>query len=253
MLTENELFGRAKSHKKTGRKRRVGDSVLNDIKRGDYVVHESNGIGKYDGIVRLEALGKMRDYLKLLYMGGDVLYVPTEQMDRVQKYIGAGEGKAKLTRLGGKSWERARQKAKGAVADMTEELIELYAKRSAIQGYRYSQDGEWQRQFEESFEHEETPDQLTCIEEIKEDMQSPKVMDRLLCGDVGYGKTEVALRAAFKAVMDKKQVAILCPTTILCHQHYMTICDRFNEFPVEKRELSRFVSAAEQKKHGGKT
>ncbi len=247
VLTENELFGRTKSHKKPSRKRGAGDSVLNDIKRGDYVVHESNGIGKYDGIVRLEALGKLRDYLKLLYMGGDVLYVPTEQMDRVQKYIGAGEGKAKLTRLGGKSWEHARQKAKSAVADMTEELIELYAKRSAVQGYRYSQDGEWQCQFEESFEHEETPDQLTCIEEIKEDMQSAKVMDRLLCGDVGYGKTEVALRAAFKAVMDKKQVAILCPTTILCHQHFVTIGERFKDFPVETRELSRFVSATEQK------
>jgi transcription-repair coupling factor (superfamily II helicase) len=168
-------------------------------------------------------------------------------MDRVQKYIGAGEAGPKLTRLGGKSWERARQKARGAVADMTDELIELYAKRSAIQGYRYSMDGEWQRQFEESFEYQETPDQLTCISEIKDDLQSGAVMDRLLCGDVGYGKTEVALRAAFKAVMDKKQVAILCPTTILCHQHYMTIGERFNDFPVEKRELSRFVTTAEQK------
>jgi transcription-repair coupling factor (superfamily II helicase) len=247
VLTENELFGRTKSRKASGRRRRAGDSVLNDIKRGDYVVHEANGIGKFDGVVRLDTLGKSRDYLKLLYMGGDVLYVPTEQMDRVQKYIGAGEGTPKLTRLGGKSWERARQRAKGAVADMTEDLIELYAKRSAVQGYRYSPDGEWQRQFEESFEYQETPDQLSCIEEIKDDMQSGKVMDRLLCGDVGYGKTEVALRAAFKAVMDKKQVALLCPTTILCHQHYMTICERFADFPVEKRELSRFVTAAEQK------
>ena len=157
VLTENELFGRTKSHKTKSRRRRAGDSVLNDIKRGDYVVHESNGIGKFDGVVRLETLGKLRDYLKLLYMGGDVLYVPTEQMDRVQKYIGAGEGKPKLTRLGGKSWERARQKAKGAVADMTDELIELYAQRSAVQGYRYAPDGEWQRQFEESFEYQETP------------------------------------------------------------------------------------------------
>ena len=247
VLTENELFGRAKSRKKAGRKRRAGDSVLGDIKRGDYVVHESNGIGKFDGVVRLETLGKMRDYLKLVYMGGDVLYVPTEQMDRVQKYIGAGEAKPRLTRLGGKSWERARQRAHSAVADMTEELIELYAQRSAVQGYRYSPDGEWQMQFEESFEYQETPDQLSCIEEIKDDMQSGRVMDRLLCGDVGYGKTEVALRAAFKAVMDKKQVAILCPTTILCHQHYMTICERFADFPVEKRELSRFVTPAEQK------
>jgi len=247
VLTENELFGRSKTRKVRKGKRRAGDSVLNDIKRGDYVVHESNGIGKFDGVVRLEALGKMRDYLKLLYMGGDVLYVPTEQMDRVQKYIGAGEGKPKLTRLGGKSWERARQKAKSAVADMTDDLIELYAQRSAVQGFRYSIDGEWQRQFEESFEHQETPDQLTCIEEIKEDMQTNKVMDRLLCGDVGYGKTEVALRAAFKAIMDKKQVAILCPTTILCHQHFMTISERFKGFPIEKRELSRFVTAAEQK------
>ncbi len=248
VLTENELFGRVKSHKKSKSRRRAGDSVLNDIKPGDYVVHEANGIAKFDGVVRLETLGNMRDYLKLKYMGDDVLYVPTEQMDRVQKYIGAGETSPKLTRLGGRSWEKARQRAKGAVADMTDELIELYAKRSAIQGYRYSMDGEWQRQFEESFEHQETPDQLTCIAEIKDDMQSGKVMDRLLCGDVGYGKTEVALRAAFKAVMDKKQVAILCPTTILCHQHFVTLSERFKDFPIEKRELSRFVTAAEQKK-----
>ncbi len=247
VLTENELFGRVKSHKKSKSRRRAGDSVLNDIKPGDYVVHEANGIAKFDGVVRLETLGNMRDYLKLQYLGGDVLYVPTEQMDRVQKYIGAGESAPKLTRLGGRSWENARARANRAVADMTDELIELYAKRSAVQGYRYSMDGEWQKQFEESFEHQETPDQLTCIAEIKDDMQSGKVMDRLLCGDVGYGKTEVALRAAFKAVMDKKQVAILCPTTILCHQHFMTLTERFKDFPVEKRELSRFVTAAEQK------
>lgn len=247
VLTENELFGRSKSRKKKKKRSRAGDAVLNDIKPGDYVVHESHGIGKYDGITRLETLGNQRDYMKLSYLGGDLLYVPTEQMDRVQKYIGSNEAKPKLTRLGGKSWERARQKAKGAVEDMTEDLIELYAKRNAVKGYRYSMDGEWQRQFEDSFPYQETPDQLTCISEIKDDMQSPQVMDRLLCGDVGYGKTEVALRAAFKAIMDKKQVAILCPTTILCHQHYLTICERFKDFPIEKRELSRFVSATNQR------
>lgn len=247
ILTENELFGRSKSHQKKKRRKRAGEAVLNDIKPGDYVVHESHGIGKYDGITRLETLGNLHDYLKILYLGGDVLYVPTEQMDRVQKYIGSNEAKPKLTRLGGKSWERARQKAKVAIADMTDDLIDLYAQRNAIQGYRYSMDGEWQKQFEESFPFQETPDQLTSIADIKDDMQSSKVMDRLLCGDVGYGKTEVALRAAFKAIMDKKQVALLCPTTILCHQHYMTICERFKDFPIEKRELSRFITPANQK------
>ncbi len=247
VLTENELFGRSKSHRKKTRKKHAGEAVLNDIKIGDYVVHESHGIGKYKGITRLETLGNLRDYLKIAYLGGDLLYVPTEQMDRIQKYIGANEGKVKLTRLGGKSWEREKKKAKGAIADMTDDLIKLYAQRSAIPGFRYAMDGEWQRQFEESFIYQETPDQITSINEIKEDMQSPEVMDRLLCGDVGYGKTEVALRVAFKAIMDKKQVAILCPTTILCHQHYVTICERFNDFPIEKRELSRFISKAVQK------
>ncbi|MCK5128937.1 MAG: transcription-repair coupling factor, partial [Clostridiales bacterium] len=246
VLTENELFGRTKRPKKKLHRKKAGEAILNDIKKGDYVVHESHGIGKYDGITRLETLGTKRDYLKLLYLGGDVLYIPTEQMDRVQKYIGADQGKAKLTRLGGKAWENARKKAKGAVADMTEDLIALYAQRNAIKGFQFSIDGEWQRQFEEAFEYQETPDQITSIAEIKEDMQSHEVMDRLLCGDVGYGKTEVALRAAFKAIADKKQVAILCPTTILCHQHYMTICERFKDFPIEKRELSRFVTTAHQ-------
>ena len=248
VLTERELFGASRSHSKRRRRKRQGLSVLNDLSVGDFAVHETHGIGRYQGVVALEAGGHTRDYLKIAYNGGDVLYVPTEQMDRVQKYIGTDGASPKVSKLGGSEWARAKGKVKKAVEDMTDELTKLYAQRSGGDGYRFAPDGEWQRQFEDSFPYEETPDQLSCIEEVKEDMQSNKIMDRLLCGDVGYGKTEVALRAVFKAVMDKKQAAILCPTTILAHQHYETMGKRFGEFPVERAELSRFVSGKDAKK-----
>ncbi|MBP3372870.1 MAG: transcription-repair coupling factor, partial [Clostridia bacterium] len=220
---------------------------FSDLVVGEAVVHDQHGIARYDGIVQMEVDGKRRDYLRLSFAGTDVLYVPTDQMDRVQKYIGSEEGMPKLSKLGGTQWAKTRAKVKAGVKDMTEELAKLYAARSLEKGFAFSEDTPWQREFESEFPYEETPDQLTSIEEIKRDMQSPQPMDRLLLGDVGYGKTEVALRAAFKAVNDSKQVAILVPTTLLAQQHYETIRRRFEHFPVKVQVLSRFRTPTQQR------
>lgn len=223
---------------------------LEDLHKGDYIVHTAHGIGLFDGITSLEADGKIKDYIKIRYDKGDVLYVPVTQLDQVSKYIGARSenGTVKLNKLGGKEWQKTRSRVRSAVKDIAKELIELYAKRTQIKGHAFSPDIDMQNDFERRFEFDETEDQLRCIFEIKEDMEKPYPMDRLLCGDVGFGKTEVALRAAFKCVADGKQCAILVPTTILALQHYQTICKRFEGFPVEAQMLSRFVPATQQKK-----
>ncbi len=220
---------------------------LSELHRGDYVVHSAHGIGIFEGINSLESSGKVKDYIKIRYDKGDFLYVPVTQLDQVSKYIGSSDrGKAvKLSKLGGTDWQRTRSKVRSSVQTMAKELIELYAKRLKIKGHAFSPDIDMQSDFERRFEFPETEDQLRCIREIKADMERPYPMDRLLCGDVGFGKTEVALRAVFKAVADGKQVAILVPTTILALQHYQTVLKRFDGFPVESAMLSRFCTKRE--------
>nr|WP_244262766.1 transcription-repair coupling factor [Thermoanaerobacter siderophilus] len=238
---------RLKGAKKTV-KIRNADKIksFTELEVGSYVVHVNYGIGKYEGIEKIKVDGIIRDYLKIIYAGGDTLFVPVEQLDLVQKYVGPTDNPPKLNKLGGSEWLRAKRKAKKAVADLAKDLIQLYAKRQMVKGHAFSPDTPWQKEFEEQFPYEETEDQLRCIKEIKEDMEKDRPMDRLLCGDVGYGKTEVALRAAFKAVADGKQVAFLCPTTILAYQHYTNFIERFKEFPVKIEMLSRFRTPKEQ-------
>ncbi len=218
---------------------------FDDITEGDLVVHSTHGIGIYKGIKQMTVSGATKDYIVICYDKGDTLYVPCPQLDLISKYVGADTAKVKLTRLGSGSWERAKAKVKNESQILAKELIELYAKRLNAKGFAFSPDTDWQREFEQRFEYEETEDQIQCVREIKHDMERPYPMDRLLCGDVGVGKTEVALRAAFKAVMDGKQVAILVPTTILANQHFNTISERFSGFPVKIAVLSRFKSKKE--------
>ncbi len=215
---------------------------LEELHRGDYIVHNAHGIGIFDGITKLEASGTVKDYIKIQYDKGDILYVPVTQLDQVSKYIGAkgADASVKLNKLGGKEWQKTRSRVRAAVKDMAKELIELYTKRQQIKGFAFSPDIDMQNDFERRFEFDETTDQLRCIDEIKCDMEKRYPMDRLLCGDVGFGKTEVALRGAFKCVADGKQCALLVPTTILALQHYQTIKKRFEGFPVETDMLSRF-------------
>ena len=223
-------------------------SSLSDIKPGDYVVHQSHGIGMYAGIQRLEVQGAIKDYLKIQYSGSDVLYVPVTQLDLLSRYTAPGdEEKVKLAKLGGTEWQRTRAKVKKATEEMAQELIELYARRRQAPGYAFPPDGDWQSDFEARFEYDETDDQLNATSEIKKDMERSYPMDRLLCGDVGVGKTEVALRAAFKCVMGGKQCAILAPTTILAWQHFNTAIARMEAFPIRIGLLSRYRSAKEQK------
>ena len=245
VLTEAELFGYAKH----ATKKRHSDKprlVFSELKPGDYVVHEAHGIGRFLGVEALTVQDNTRDYLLMEYQNGDRLYIPTDQLDRVQKYIGADD-EPKLSKLGGSEWQKQVSRAKSAVKELAFDLAKLYAERQQTKGFAFSPDTPWQKQLEERFPYTETPDQLQCIEEIKRDMESSRVMDRLLCGDVGYGKTEVALRAAFKAVQDSKQVAVLVPTTILAQQHYNTLSTRFSSFPVRVALLSRFKTPMEQK------
>lgn len=223
------------------------DSFL-DLNLGDYVVHENSGIGRYTGIDQITVDGIKKDYMKIVYRDGDNLYVPIDQMDKVQKYIGAEAEKVKLSRLGTQEWTKAKAKVRKEIEDMTQELINLYAKREKIKGYKFSKDTVWQKEFEDKFPYQETDDQLKAIKDTKKDMESSRVMDRLICGDVGYGKTEVAIRAAFKACMDGKQVAILVPTTILAQQHYNTFSERFADYPIRVEVLSRFKTPKQQKK-----
>ncbi len=222
-------------------------SSFRDLRKGDYVVHEDHGVGRFEGISTKTVAGVTRDYLDLSYKDRDMLYVPHDQISKVMRYVGSGGTAPALSKLGGKAWEHVKSRARKAAREVAGELLHLYAMRQATKGYRFAEDGEWQVRFEKAFPYDETEDQLRAIDAIKDDMESERPMDRLLCGDVGYGKTEVALRAAFKATLDGKQVMVLVPTTILAQQHYGTFRERFAEFPVKVEMISRFRSAAEQK------
>ncbi|QPC48472.1 transcription-repair coupling factor [Mangrovibacillus cuniculi] len=248
VITEEELvFKRAK---KAPRRQKMSNAEriksYSELKNGDYIVHVNHGIGRYLGIETLEINGVHKDYLHLRYSGDDKLYVPVEQIDLVQKYVGSEGKEPKIYKLGGSDWKRVKNKVEKSVQDIADDLIKLYAEREAARGYAFSPDGEMQREFESSFPYQETEDQERSIQEIKYDMERERPMDRLLCGDVGYGKTEVAIRAVFKAIADGKQVAFLVPTTILAQQHYETMKERFQGFPVNVGVLSRFRTRKEQ-------
>ncbi|MCT4607205.1 MAG: transcription-repair coupling factor [Marinisporobacter sp.] len=247
VITEDEIFGKAK-RKRTAKKRKDARPIKSfiDLNIGDYVVHENHGVGKYIGVEQLKVEKAKKDYLKVKYSGEDILYVPIEQMDMVQKYIGSDAANPRLNKLGTSEWKKTKAKAKGSIVDMAKDLLKLSAIRKEKKGYTFSKDTPWQSQFEDHFPYEETPDQIRCIKELKEDMEKSIPMDRLLCGDVGYGKTEVAVRGAFKCVMDGKQVAFLVPTTILAQQHYNTFMNRFSQFPITIEMLSRFKTEKEQ-------
>jgi len=249
VYTQKEIYGLSKKRKKTKSKNKLSSSdIINysDLDIGDYVVHENNGIGVYSGLKKIEVNNIQKDFIVIKYKGNDKVYVPIDQMNLVSKYIGNKGEKPKLSTLGSPTWSKAKQRAKKAVDEIADDLVKLYAKRSKEVGHAFAPDTPWQKEFEDSFAYEETYSQLRSIEEIKADMQKDKPMDRLLTGDVGYGKTEVALRAAFKAIVDGYQVAFLVPTTILASQHFETIQERFKDFPIEARLLSRFNSRKEQ-------
>ncbi len=223
-------------------------SSFRDLRKGDYVVHEDHGVGRFEGISTKTVAGVTRDYLDIAYRDSDMLYVPHDQIAKVMRYVGAAGGAPSLSKLGGRSWENVKSRARRAAREVAGELLHLYAIRQATPGYSFAEDGEWQVRFERAFPYDETEDQQRAIDAVKDDMESAHPMDRLVCGDVGYGKTEVALRAAFKATLDSKQVMVLVPTTILAQQHYGTFRERFADFPVKVEMLSRFRSAAEQKR-----
>jgi transcription-repair coupling factor (superfamily II helicase) len=246
LWAETDVFEEdRKVHERRKSATRTFLSDFRDLKAGDLVVHVDHGIGLFVGLKRIDVGLEPQEFMELRYAGEDKLFVPVERLDLVQKYTGAS--RPALDRLGGTTWEKAKTRVKKAMRDMAEELLKLYAARKAVPGFAFSADTHWQQEFEDAFEYELTPDQRTAIADIKGDMQAPSTMDRLLCGDVGYGKTEVAMRAAFKAVMDGKQVAFLAPTTVLAFQHLKTLKDRFAAFPVRTDMLSRFRSKAEQK------
>ena len=247
-ISDNDIFRSSKKEEKEKEEKTIeGYQSFADLKNGDYVVHENHGIGRFVGIEPLKVEGNRKDYLKIKYAGNDLLYVPVEQMDLVQKYIGSGGAAPKLNKLSGGDWKKTKARAKAAIENMAEELVKLTAERQIQQGYAFSPDTVWQHEFEEMFPYVETDNQLRCIEEIKADMELPWPMDRLLCGDVGFGKTEIAARAIFKCVMDGKQAALLVPTTILANQHYHTLKERFERFPCTVEMMSRFKSEAAQK------
>lgn len=247
LVSEQDIFTSDKNRraKKIDKARRL--KSYTDINVGDYVVHRAHGIGEYCGIKKMDVAGVTKDYFHIKYHGTDTLYVPVDQMDMLYKYVGSGEKTIKLNKLGGSEWNKAKQRVRTATADMAKELVALYAEREHTKGFAFTADTPWQRDFEDTFAFSETPDQLRSIEEVKADMENNKPMDRLLCGDVGYGKTEIALRAAFKAATDSKQVVYLCPTTILAMQHYETFKKRMSDFPITIEMLSRFRTEKEQK------
>lgn len=250
VVAETDIFGRQKKHRKKKKTKYSGEKIqsFTDLNAGDYVVHENHGLGVYRGIEKIEVDRIAKDYIKIEYAAGGSLYIPATQLDMIQKYSGADSRKPKLNKLGTQEWVKTKSRVRGAVKDMAEELVKLYAARQEREGFVYGPDTVWQSEFEEMFPYEETDDQLAAIEETKKDMESPKIMDRLICGDVGYGKTEVAIRAAFKAVQEGKQVAFLVPTTILAQQHYNTFASRMKDFAVNVEMLSRFRTPAQQKK-----
>jgi transcription-repair coupling factor (superfamily II helicase) len=247
LFTDAEIFGFVKQRRLVKKQPSVRHKLTIDFAPDDYIVHIEHGIGKFIGVTMLNAAGSDKEYLVLQYAGSDTLYVPTDQIDRVSRYVGAGDRTPVLSRLGTQEWIRTRQKAKEAAELLARDLLLLYAAREVVPGYAFSRDTVWQQELEAAFPYVETPDQLEAQQDVKEDMEKPKPMDRLVCGDVGYGKTEVAIRAAFKAVMDGKQVAVLVPTTVLAQQHYATFFERLEAFPVKVEVLSRFRSDREQR------
>ncbi len=244
-ITERDIFPRVKNRAKKSRKKKTTID-FSDIKNGDYVVHEEYGIGRFEGIHTETVCGEKRDYLRIQYADTDVLLIPVDQIDMIQKYIGGGKD-PKLSSFAGSAWKNTRERAKKAIMKIAKYLVDLYAEREEKGGYAFSKDTVWQREFEDSFPYEETDDQLKAIEEIKADMEKPITMDRLLCGDVGYGKTEVAARAIFKCLAEGRQAVMLAPTTLLVNQHYHTLKERFADFPFYMDMLSRFRTDAEQK------
>ena len=249
VLSETDIFGaekKKKKHKKIYQGERIKD--FNELRVGDYVVHESHGLGIYKGIEKVEMEGVVKDYIKIEYRDGGNLYVLATGLDVIQKYASADAKKPKLNKLGSKEWEKTKTKVRSAVNEVARDLVELYAVRQQAAGYQFGKDTVWQKEFEEMFPFEETEDQLMAIADTKADMESPKIMDRLICGDVGYGKTEIAIRAAFKAVQEGKQVVYLVPTTILAQQHYTTFVQRMKDFPIRVDLMSRFRTPGEIKK-----
>ena len=248
VISETDIFGRKK--KKKRRRRYEGQKIQDfaELKPGDYVVHENHGIGVYQGIEKIEVDKVIKDYMKISYAEGGVLYIPAAQMDLIQKYAGADAKKPRLNKLGTLQWGKTKSQVKKAVQSVAEDLVKLYAARQRSEGFVYGPDTVWQKEFEEMFPFEETEDQIQAIEDTKHDMESTKIMDRLICGDVGYGKTEIAIRAAFKAVQEGKQVVYLVPTTILAQQHYNTFVQRLKDFPVRIDLLCRFRTSYQQKK-----
>ncbi len=249
VYTDTEIFGWSKRRSVQRRKPVTPASFLGEVNPGDYVVHQEHGIGRFEGLVKLNLTGVEREYLLIHYAGTDKLYIPTDQLDRVTRFIGMGDAVPALSKLGTTEWTRAKSKVKENVQEIARELLRLYSSREAVPGHPFPPDSEqpWLQELEDAFPYEETPDQLRAIDEVKADMERPRPMDRLVCGDVGYGKTEVALRAAFKAVLDERQVAVLVPTTVLALQHYNTFKERLKAYPVRVELLSRFRSEKEQK------
>lgn len=248
VITGEELFTIETRKRQVSSAFSKGEKVVfADLKIGDFVVHKTNGIGQFIGVNTIKADGIVKDYIKIRYKGDDILYIPTNNLDNVRKYIGVGsEASPKLNKLGSKDWQNTKAKVKNNLREVAQNLIELYAKRQKIKGFAFSPDTPWQNQFEDEFPYVETDDQLRCIEEVKKSMEEPRPMDRLLCGDVGYGKTEVAIRGAFKACMDQKQVAYLVPTTVLANQQYESFKERMKNFPVNVELLNRFRTKKEQ-------
>ena len=246
IVAESDLTGRRRAHRAVRKHKRESASTFEDLKSGNYVVHHQHGVGRYEGMVKRAIGGVERDYLLISYKGGDKLYVPSDQIDTLRQYVG-GEA-PKLHRLGGSDFAKTKSRVRSAVREIAQELVVLYQKRVNAEGHSFAQDTPWQAEMEEAFPYVETPDQRTAIDEIKRDMELAHPMDRLICGDVGFGKTEVAIRAAFKAIQDGKQVAVLAPTTLLATQHGNTFADRFAGFPIRVEVLSRFLTAGQAKK-----
>ena len=246
VLAESDVTGRRRAHRRARPRRREAQGFFDDLKPGDYVVHYQHGVARYGGMVKRAIGGVERDYLLLEYRGDDRLYVPSDQIDAVRHYTG-GESPS-LSRMGGGDWQKAKARVRSAVAEIAQELVVLYQTRVHTPGHAFGPDTPWQHELEEAFPYELTPDQRTAIAEVKADMEAPVPMDRLVCGDVGFGKTEVALRAVFKAVQDGRQAAVLVPTTLLAQQHFQTFAERFAAYPVRVEVLSRFLTPAQARK-----
>ena len=250
VLSEKDIFKERKAKKPKKKSQYSGQKInsLSEISVGDYVVHEKYGLGIYRGMEKIESDGITKDYINIEYKDASNLFVPASQLELIQKYSNLSARKPKLNKLGGTEWEKTKSRVRSQVQIAAQDLVKLYAERQAKEGYAYGKDTVWQKEFEELFPYEETEDQLSAIEDTKRDMESHRIMDRLICGDVGYGKTEVAIRAAFKAVMDSKQVVYLVPTTILAQQHYNSFKERMEHYPIEIAMLSRFCTPNEQKR-----